>query len=192
MSKISTHKHTVPKHSKKIVGPIFLTSKATGFVTAEGFKEDIEIPPENLATALHKDEVEITVGGKSRFGRIQGKVIKIIKRAKGAFVGTIKIDNGKCLLIPDDRRCYVQIEIPEKFRNMAKDGDKALVKITRWGNPRMNPLGNVEKVIGRKGDNTAEMHSIAIEKGFDTSYPEAVMREADELKKQNSPILHIN
>ncbi len=188
MSKKSTHIH---KNPKTITGTIFLTSKSTGYITAEGFKEDIEISPDNLNTALHKDEVQITVGGKSRFGRIQGRVTKIIKRAKQSFVGTIALRDRTYVLVPDDRKCYVEIEIPEKFRVQAKDGDKALVKIIRWENPSMNPLGSVEKVIGRKGDNNAEMHSIALERGFSADFPAQVMAEAEELKRQNPHLLEV-
>lgn len=177
------------RDAKKIRGEIFLTSKAVGYVAAEGFAEDIEIPFENLNMALNRDEVLIEIRGKSRFGRTQGLVTKILKRAKAAFVGTVEKRGEGYVLVPDDRKCYVEIELPEKHRAKAIAGDKALVRIIRWESPQMNPLGAVEKIIGKKGDNDAEMRSIALERGFDSDFPADVLAEADGLKKQNPTML---
>jgi ribonuclease R len=175
---------------KTITGSIFLTSKATGYVTAEGFKDDIEITPEHLNTALHKDEVRVTITGKFSSGRIRGVVSDIIRRHKERFVGTVeRTKSGGYILVPDDRKFYTTIELPEKHRGAVREGDKALVKIIRWQNSKMLPLGAVETVIGRKGDNNTEMHSIALERGFSANFPPEVMAEAEALKRENPLML---
>ena len=73
------------KEKKKITnkqeGIISVSSKGTGYVAINGFKEDIEIDFRHLKTALNGDTVEIILHPKSQ-NRQTGEVSKIIKRAK--------------------------------------------------------------------------------------------------------------
>lgn len=67
-----------------------VNSRAVGFIADEKNKEDIRIETEHLNTALNKDEVEIELlSGRVR-GQRTGKVVRIVKRAKTRFVGTIE------------------------------------------------------------------------------------------------------
>ncbi|MEK9175038.1 MAG: RNB domain-containing ribonuclease, partial [Patescibacteria group bacterium] len=177
-------KKNTKKQPKIVIGIIFVTSKANGFVTADGFSEDIEITPKNLGTALHKDEVQVKIIGKFSSGLTHGKVIKILKRAKDIFVGSIEEHNGEYFCIPDDIKCYVDITIDKDNLGLAKAGDKAQIKMILWNDPSKNPVGIVLKVIGKKGDNAVEMQSIALEKGFDTDFPENIIIEANQIKKR--------
>jgi len=165
-------------------GVIRIAGKGLGFVEAEGFKEDILIETENLNTALHKDEVAIALLPKRKNQRLSGKVVKIIKRAKHQFVGTLESENGKFFLVPDDKKMYKDILIrPGKNTNGAL-GMKVLVTISSWKDPKKNPEGELIKIIGPKGDNDAEMMGIALEKGFDASFSEAVEGEAAKISRE--------
>lgn len=67
-----------------------MNSRAVGFITDERHTEDVMIETPNLATALHRDEVEVELlKGRVR-GRRVGKVTRIVRRAKMRFVGTIE------------------------------------------------------------------------------------------------------
>jgi exoribonuclease R len=70
-----------------VEGTIRITSKGVGYVEIEGMKEDIEIDPAFLNTALHNDRVEITLHSKIVGIRQGGEVIKILNREKTSFVG---------------------------------------------------------------------------------------------------------
>ncbi len=159
-------------------GVIRVAGKALGFVEAPGFKEDILIETENLNTALNRDEVEITLLPKRKNQRLSGKVVRILKRAKSRFVGVLEKDRGRFFLVPDDKKMYADIALPSGKIPDNAVGMKVLVKITAWKAPKKNPEGELLKIIGPKGDNDAEMAGIALEKGFDASFPEAVEREA--------------
>jgi ribonuclease R len=147
---------------------------------------DIEIQPEKLKTALNGDEVEFKTLKSKIFDRPQGEVTKIVSRAKEQFVGVIEKEKGIYFLVPDDTRFYKDIVIDAKGLSL-EPNSKAQVKIVSWEEGK-NPVGKIIKLIGKKGDNNAEMESIVLEKGFDTGFPADVESEAEEIKKNEIPI----
>lgn len=154
-----------------------------GFVELENEDVDILIEPENLNTALHFDEVEIAVLPKSVRGRKVGKVLKILKRAKLQFVGTLQMDKGRFFLLPDDKKVYKEINVGSNEMAKKAVGMKVLVKFLEWSDPNKNPTGELLQIIGKKGENNAEMLGIALEKGFDSSFPHSVEHEAEKISK---------
>lgn len=166
-------------------GIIKITPNATGFVKIDDFDEDIVIERNFLNQALHNDEVEICLHPQVQGERQTGEVRKIIKRFKTTFVGTIEKQRGKshfAFLIPDDKRMYEDIFIPKPGK-LAKDGYKVLVELTNWRAGKRNPEGRIIKVIGKKGDIDAEMHSIVYEKNLWIDFPKQVEEEANQIKK---------
>lgn len=179
----------------KVTGTISLSAKGTGYVNTADDKtkkkdknKDIEIDFKHLNTALHGDTVEVLLHPKMH-GRQTGEIIKIISRAKNSFVGVLEKENGITFLKPDDTKMYTDILIPAenlldvKTGLPAQAGQKVFVKITSWIDKNKAPIGTVLKVLGRPGDNNVEMHSIAIEKGFDAELSKEAEEEALQIKK---------
>ncbi len=164
-------------------GRMSITSKGIGYVKNPEFSEDVEIQNQFLNTALNGDEVEISLHAKVADKRQNGEVLRIITRAKTGFVGVIEREKGVTFLVPDDKKMYIDIRIPEGKGMGAKDGQKAFAVITNWDDPKKGPEGEVKQIIGEKGDNNAEMLSIVLEKGFDTDFPDEVVAEAHEIEK---------
>lgn len=162
----------------------------TGYVTAVGFDEDVQIQPQFLNTALHGDEVEVVLFPAVEGEKLNGEIVGVLKRAKMEFVGTIDKRKGSdfSFVVPDDKRMYMDIFISPSDTKKIQDGFKALVQIKRWDDPKKNPEGKILKVIGKKGDNDVEMESIVLEKGFQVGFPQKVEREA-ELLEQKSRII---
>ena len=168
-----------------LVGAISINTKGVGFFDidlpdgkAGGRENSIEIQPQNINRAFHGDTVEISLTGEKIKNREQGKVEKIIKRAKTEFVGVVEKNDGKTYIIPDDKRLYVDIFLSPTEKVEA--GMKVLVKITDWDNLR----GEIIKIIGKKGENNTEMESIVLEKGFRIEFPESVEHEAEKIKRE--------
>ena len=201
---IKNRKNKAKNHHRTAVGIISISSKGTGYVkilnktpTFEkvgvptvNVRNDIEIDFRDLNTALHGDTVEIVFYPKSH-ERQRGKVIKIISRAKIGFSGVLNTKDlspsaggGKSFVFflkPDDIKIYTDILIPEKELNDAKVGQKVYVKIISWKDPSKAPEGKVIKILGKPGDNDTEMYAIAIEKGFDNTFPKKVEEEAEKI-----------
>ena len=78
------------KNYEIIRGILSVNSRAVGFIEDEKQGEDIRIETENLNTALNRDEVEVKLLRERVRNQHTGRVIRIIKRAKMRFVGTIE------------------------------------------------------------------------------------------------------
>jgi len=175
-------------NKKTIRGTITVTASGSGFIDFDD-QESIYIPLQFLNTALHGDEVEVVVLPQVKGERIQGEVIKVIKRKKTLFVGTVslKTKNKFAFVLPDDPRMYADILLTDV--NNLKDKTKVLIEIKEWSNPKKNPEGKLVRTIGLKGDIDAEMESIVIEKGFDVGFSPAIEKEAKEIKSLSKDIL---
>ncbi len=173
--------------SKKtvIIGHISTTMKGAGYVDdIDPKKESIFIEAGFLNTALDGDKIEIEVKEDRVKGRIEksATVTKVIERAKELFVGTVFFEKGGyCVVIPDDKKMYVNISIGEESSKSLKNDQKVFVRLLNWVDPKKLPVGKVERILGDKGDNNVEMESIVLEKGFEVGFPENVEKGALEI-----------
>lgn len=175
-------------------GPIIVAGRGVGYFAippnedgTTAYLEDIEIPTPLLKSALNGDEVEIKILPKQEGLRDQGEVIRIIKRAKMTFVGTlIQGVGGKdfYFLKPDDRRMYRDIFIHSSNAKGAKNGDKVQAEITGWKDPMKSPEGKVVRVLGKKGVHNVEMEAIILERGFEDAFPPEVEKDAARIVKE--------
>ena len=186
---------------KFLDGTIKISAKGTGFVVPDSASggpastagkrpdpdDSIEIAPTDLNTALPGDRVRVRLNPRVRSDELQtGAVTEILLRKRLRFVGLLEQENNFFYLVPDDRRVYKDILLPAEKLAGARPGDKVLVKVSDWRDPKKDPLGEVVTVIGRAGEHETEMLAIVYERGFSPSgFPEAVEREAAGLK-QNS------
>jgi ribonuclease R len=173
------------KEEKTILeGTIKLTGKGTGYLSIPNVDEDIEIQPENLNTALNGDRVKVEPLKHLVYNRKQGKVLEVVERKKTEFVGTLEKTAQGFFVIPDDRKFYRDIFIPEGKESAGQNNDKVQVKIISWDDQAKSPHGEIVKVIGKKGEHNAEMQSIVIDKGFDIDFPVDVEKEAKAWKER--------
>lgn len=174
------HKSDKNTSLKEYTGVLAMSAKGVGYVPLPDFKESIEIAPEHTGTALHGDTVTLTLlpGGR----RQQGKVEKVVARAKTQFVGVIQSEGDKVFLVPDDRKMLVHIRVTPPLPKEATPGMKALVSFDGWESESEMPHGKVLQVIGPAGLHDTEMQAIIIAQGFAAAFPEQVEKEAGALR----------
>ncbi len=168
---------------RKLTGIIKTTGKGLGFVPdPKDLEKDIRIEEGFLNTALNGDTVDLEITKDS------AQVVHVVNRVKKTFVGTIDLEGALIVVLPDDKKCYTKFSIPTKFVGDAKKNDKVQIKFKEWTNPKELPIAEVTRVLGKKGNNDAEMESIVLEKGFDTRFPPAVEEEAKKIEKHKDEI----
>jgi ribonuclease R len=172
-------KHQHADHGPLLEGVIRVTGKGVGYVIIEGRKDDIEIDGVNLNCALDKDRVSVSLFGRMANRRQTGEVRAVLFRNKTAFVGILHQSEGLYILEPDDTRMYRDIIIPHTHLAGAKPGQKCLVEITSWTDPKRDPVGTVKRVLGTPGEHAVEMESIVAERGFDSSFDSDVTEAAE-------------
>lgn len=166
------------KETNLVEGIIQLTQRGAGFVVVEGKEKDVFIAPPNIGQALNGDRVKVRVF-KSGPNRDEGAVVEIKERERVQFVGTIKLGEKGAILIPDNNRSGIEIRVAKEHLNGARNGEKALVKITVWPKTAEMPYGEVVAVLGMPGSNDTEMLSILYNQGINPVFPEAVLEEAE-------------
>ena len=163
-------------------------------VAVEGYEEPFTVLDGDDMQALTGDKVRIQKKqshGKGRSSRGMGgplaRVIEVVERTEHRYVGVLQKNNKYAFMNPDNRALDKDIYIPNELLGKAKDGDKVVVDFVRWPAFSKNPIGKVVDVLGRKGENTAEMHAILAEYGLPYRYPKAVEKAADKIADGCTP-----
>ncbi len=168
------------KFEKSVEGIISISPKGVGYLKLDN-KQEIEIDYKHLNTALNQDKVKVLILNQSK-GVLTGKVEEIISRYKLGFSGVLEKEDGVYFLHPDDTKMYTDILIKPETLNGAKEGDKVYGKIISFKDHAKAPIGEIIKVLGNKGEHNAEIHSIALEKGFSLNLLDETEEEARKIK----------
>ena len=180
IEEIAPGKYTALFVASFIEGRLQMTQRGAGFVIPTNGTADIYIGNEHLNTALNGDIVKVNVFNRGKgVDRIAGEIVEITKRNKMEFVGVVQLSSTYAFLLTDDAKMYADIYIPLSKLNNAKNGDKAIAKITSWNVQDKNPFGEITEVLGRPGEHETEMHAIIAEFGFSIKFPDEVEAEAN-------------
>jgi ribonuclease R len=172
---------------QNLEGRILFNRSGMGFVEIEGQDQDIMIPEQYTGQAFHEDVVSIKLITGRRGARAKGRVLSVIKRARESYP-CILFQQGKRMYgKPDNQKMSIEFYVADADLNGAKEGEKVIIKLTDWSNPRMSPKGIVTDVLGMPGDMRAEGDAILAEFGFPLHFPEEVEAEAQKLDTRILP-----
>ena len=144
----------------------------------------VMVAERNALGAQNGDRVRIVQFARRSMTAPEGEVTEILKRAKDTFVGTLQIDRKMAFLVTANKS-EADIFIPKDKLKGAKNGDKAVVKVTEWpGDGNRNPVGKVTELLGAAGENETEMHAILAEYGLPYSYPANVDEAANRIPSE--------
>lgn len=184
-TKVDKGKYQLKELKTFLTGTVAITTDGSGFIIPDDeFEKDIYVAPRKLKTALHNDKVKVYVYAKSNGKRKEGEVVEILERAKMEFTGVIKVSDRFAFFIADDKKMVHDIFIPLQDLNGAKQGEKAIAKITEWPEDAKNPIGIITRVLGKQGEHNTEMNAILAEYGFPLQFPDEVEKEADDISDE--------
>ncbi|MCF8427573.1 MAG: ribonuclease R [Bacteroidia bacterium] len=164
-----------------VKGRVDMTQNGTAYVKRDDGEEDIFIASEFKNNALNGDLVKVSLFAHQMNGRQSGEITEVLERAKSQFVGVVQVHYNYAFLIPDDKKMHTNIFIPKEKIGGAKQGDKAIARITEWSAVEENPFGEIVEVLGKPGNHETEMNAIVVEYGFATRFPEEVEKEANRI-----------
>lgn len=187
IARLKGGKLTVAASLQKIQGKLQMTRKGFAFVTDERTEEDIFISAQNLSTALDEDLVEVQLFGVSRGKNKEGRVLRVLERARTRFVGTYHKSEYYGFVVPDNPRVYRDFYIPEKKAGDAQNGQKVVVELEKWDSSMLNPEGRIVEIIGFPDQPGVDVSSVAISHGLPLSFPEKVEKEAQRVELRITP-----
>ena len=167
--------------SSQIEGIINISHRGTGSVRIKNSNEIVEIDHSFLRTACNGDTVIVFLHPKKKDGAITGEIIKILNRSKKGYSGVLEKEDDTYFLVPSDLKMYSDIVIPQNKLHGAKIGQKVFAVITEWTDAKKAPIGEIEKVLGMPMEHNAEMEAIALEKGFNATFPIHIIKEAQKI-----------
>ena len=153
-------------------------------VTGEAGMKDIYVRSRDLKTAVHGDTVEVELFNRRTGDNPEGVVREIVSRARTRFVGRIEVSKGYGFVVPDFKKLYQDFFIYPENLGQAVTNDKVVIEVTRWSEGDKNPEGKVVEILGKTGENEAEIHSIMTEFGLPLRFPEQVIREAEAISEE--------
>lgn len=164
-----------------ITGTVDMTRMGYGFITGADIEEDVFVSNRNLNTALHGDKVKVRLLVRTKGNRPEGEVIEIIERARETFVGTVEVMPQFAFLIPDNKGMPFDLFIPNENLHGAKQGEKAVARITQWDSRQKNPVAEIIKVLGMPGEHETEIHAILAEFELPYEFSKKVEAEAEKI-----------
>ncbi|RMF59778.1 MAG: ribonuclease R, partial [Calditrichaeota bacterium] len=180
--KVKGGKYTLTSTLQKVQGTLQMTRRGFAFVSDERTSEDIFISAQNLNTALDGDLVEVQLFGVSRGKNKEGRVTKILSRARERFVGTYHKSDYYGFVVPDNPKIYRDFFIPDQMAGDAKDGQKVVVELTRWDSTMLNPEARIIEVLGYPDEAGVDVASVAMGYGLDISFKEELEKEAKKMQ----------
>ncbi|MGV3503094.1 MAG: ribonuclease R [Adhaeribacter sp.] len=169
---------------KEVTGVVDLANNRFAYVISADTEEDIRIPTEKLLFAMGGDKVRVRIL-TFRDGRPEGEVVEILERTSDEVAGRIEMSKNFAFLVPNFKKLYFDVFIPEEHIGEANQGDKVLVKITEWPkSPNKSPIGKVVRVFGPAGENEAEINSIMAEFGLPFEFPQEVEAAAEAIPEE--------
>ena len=155
---------------------------------ADGSDKPVFVAERNSMFALNGDRVRVTMMARRQKHIKEAMVTEILKRAHDQVVGRLKVERDFAFLISDNNTFVHDVFIPKRKLKGGKTGDKAVVKITEW--PSMeskNIAGEVVDILGKTGENNAEMHAILAQYNLPYKYPKNVEEAAKRIEPGITP-----
>ena len=136
----------------------------------------------NSMSALDGDRVKVSYMARRDKHIKEAMVIEIVKRAHDQIVGKLRVEKDMAFLVPLDNTFVHDIIIPKRKLKGGKTDDKAVVKVVQWpDNEHKNIIGSVVDILGKTGDNNAEMHAILAQYNLPYKYPKNVEEAAEKI-----------
>src|SRR5881394_2321877 len=193
--RIRKNRYVLPSEADLVTGKLSIHQAGYGFLVPEKpGEQDIFIAAENTGTAMNGDRVVARISrdvpprrakvraGQASQHRSEGRVIRILERARDTIVGTLQQTRNFYYVVPDDPRLvhdvYVQVPPRAKLPKTPTRGDKVVVRLEAWESRHVNPEGEIIEALGAATAPGIDMLSIIRKYHLPTEFPRDVLDQA--------------
>ncbi len=176
-----TQRYGVPERMDLLRGRLQTHAKGFGFLIPEDREHaDVYINANDMLSAMNGDTVLVRIASRrSSNGRMEGEVVRVVKRAVTQIVGTYQDEESFGFVLPDDKRITRDVFIPAGRAGGALNGQKVVVSIIAYPEGRSAAQGEVIEVLGYNTDPGVDILSIIRKHQLPESFPEEVLAEAE-------------
>ena len=170
------NKYMLLEKSQLRKGLMRVNKKGFGFVEVENMDDDIFVSSDNMNGAIHDDIVLVEITSKMHLDRLEGRILKILKRQVTRYIGEINFVKNKGIIKLDDQKVKIEIEVKKEDSMNAVDGHKVVVELGKRINNHKY-YGKVVEIIGHKNDPGVDILSIVYKYSINTEFPDDVKEE---------------
>src|SRR5258706_321409 len=138
----------------------------------------------HIGVDMHGDKVLVELFGKRTGENPEGKVIEVIQRGRNRIVGKVELSKNYAFIVPDFKKLYQDFFVYPENINGATNNDKVLFEVTRWPEGDKSPEGKIIEILGKTGENEAEIHSIVAEFDLPFRIPDGVLSESEHISEE--------
>ena len=185
--KVATQKGGRVQHRSgdhEAVGRLSVTSQGFGFVALDDGTEFF-VRPNRMRTALHSDRVRVALAAEKRNRpadqKREAEVVEVVERGMTKTVGTFSTTGKSGWVVPDDHRISHDVFVLRENWNGAVAGDKVVVSIDAFQDPKAAPEGRVLQVLGRADAPGVDVLALALAHGAPSDFPPNVEAEAKDI-----------
>jgi ribonuclease R len=169
--------------SGTISGTFRRSSKGFGFVRPNGSTdkaEQIFIPHDAGRDASTGDEVTVKIVKKSKGAGFnpEGRVLQVVTRGSGLFVGNYFERNGAGYVKIDGTTFADPVAVGDPGAKGAKPGDKVALEMARYPTPYREGEGVITEVFGPRGQPKVETIAVIRSLGIPDVFDDDVLEEA--------------
>lgn len=176
--RVKKGRYALPERINLVVGRLQTTRAGDGFVIPEAGGRDIFVPGSRLASAYEGDRVVARLE-RTRPGRSpEGSIVKVLERARERVVGVYHRSGGYGFVVPEEPRLRRDLFIPPGADGGAQDGEVVVARITDWGDPTRNPVGEVAQVLGAPDAPGVDILTIVHGHNLPVEFPPEVQAQA--------------
>ena len=172
------------KESEAVVGKVDHVNPRFAYVGVPGVEKDIYVKSRDLGSAVHGDTVELSIFSSRKGASPEGKVINVVSRNRTRFVGRIEVSPNFSFIVPDFKKIYSDFYVYPENINGAVTNDKVVFEVVKWGTSDRNPEARVIEILGKTGENEAEIHSIMAEFDLPFRFDPIVLKEAESIGEE--------
>ena len=169
---------------EQVTGIVDHVSSRFAYVKIGSDQPDIYVKDRDLGSAVDGDTVEIAIFPTRHGEHPEGKVLKVLNRNRNRFVGRVEVSKNFAFLVADARKIHTDFFIYPENINGATSGDKVIVEVTSWAENDRKPEAKVVEILGKAGENEAEIHSIMAEFELPFRFPERVNAESKKIDEE--------
>ncbi len=168
-----------PERMNLIVGTLRAHPDGFGFISAGRGSEqpDLFVPGRQSNGAMNGDRVVGRIEHRRRSGRVEGRVIRVLDRARTQIVGTYDTSAAIPFVKPVDPRLGGEVMVAGDNKD-AKKGQLVAVEITDYASGSRPPAGEILEVLGDPTDSHIDIEVVIREYGLRHEFPEDVLAEA--------------
>jgi ribonuclease R len=146
-------------------------------------KSDVYVKTRDLGSAMDGDAVTLALYSSRHGEHPEGKVTGIVRRNRTRFVGRLELSKNYAFVVPDFKKIHQDFFVYPEHINGANTNDKVIVEIIEWATGEKNPTAKVVDILGKAGENEAEIHSIMAEFGLPFRFSEKVEVESQKINE---------